>query len=88
MAAQLPTRLPESEAVTKAHSPSYSVFNAQITKYFRRWSLYLGGENLGNYKQAKPVISAENPFSENFDASMVWGIMGITIYTGLRYTLE
>lgn len=83
------TRLPGIEAMTETHSPSYSIFNAQITKFFRRWSLYLGGENLSNFKQPTPVISAGNPFSNEFDASLVWGpITGITIYTGLRFSIE
>ncbi len=88
------TRLPQSENQAEIkpqnqYSPTYSIFNAQITKNFKKWSLYLGGENLSNFKQKNPVLSPDKPFSNEFDASLVWGpINGITVYTGLRYTLE
>ena len=40
---------------------AYTVVNAQITKYFRQWSIYVGAENLFNYKQPNPIIDASNP---------------------------
>lgn len=88
------TRLPSTDSYPEIHrrpanSPSYTILNAQVTKYFRKWNVYLGGENLTNYKQAHPVISAEKPFGNHFDSSMIWGpILGIKVYAGLRYTLE
>jgi hypothetical protein len=70
-------------------SPVYCIMNAQVTKNFRRWSIYLGGENLTNYKQENPIVCADNPFSEYFDSSRVWGpISGIKVYLGFRYTLD
>lgn len=69
--------------------PSYTILNAQITRYFRHWSVYIGGENLLNFTQEHPIIAADNPFGEYFDASMVWGpIMGSKFYVGLRFTIE
>jgi len=71
-------------------SPSYPLFNAQltlITKNELEW--YLGAENLLNYKQDRPILSAEDPQSEFFDASMIWGpVFGRMIYTGIRWTVE
>ena len=71
-------------------SPFYVIMNAQITKKLGKcWELYLGGENLTNYTQKYPIISAENPWSEDFDASMVWGpLSGIRAYLGVRFTVK
>ncbi len=70
-------------------SPSYLVLNAQLTRYFRQWNVYLGGENLTGYKQENPIISPEAPFSNAFDSSVIWGpISGIKVYAGLRYHIE
>ncbi len=71
-------------------SPFYVIMNAQITKSLGEcWELYVGGENLTNYKQTHPIISADNPASEDFDASMVWGpLSGIKAYLGVRFTVK
>jgi outer membrane receptor protein involved in Fe transport len=75
-------RMPEN-------SPVYTILNAQITRFFKRWDVYLGGENLTNYRQPDPIIASEDPFGPYFDASNVWGpISGIKVYAGLRYTLK
>ena len=68
--------------------PSYTQLGAQVTRRFRRWSIYVGGENLINYKQKNPIVSAENPYSPDFDATMVWGpTMGYKLYAGIRYNI-
>ena len=69
-------------------SPAYTIINAQVNKYFKKWSIYLGGENLTNYKQKNPIIAADKPFGEYFDSSMIWGpVSGLNIYAGIRFTL-
>ncbi|MBE0637124.1 MAG: TonB-dependent receptor [Bacteroidales bacterium] len=69
--------------------PAYTNLNAQITRYFRKWSIYAGGENLLNYTQHHPIVAANDPFGDYFDASMVWGpIMGSKYYVGLRFAIE
>ncbi|QNF34280.1 TonB-dependent receptor [Adhaeribacter swui] len=71
------------------YSERYYVLNGQVTRAFKRFELYAGGENLLNFKQANPIIDAGNPFGNNFDASMVWGpIVGRVIYGGLRFKIE
>lgn len=68
-------------------SQSYFMLSAQVTKAFKFAEVYVGGENLLNFKQPNPIIDPENPFGSNFDASMVWGpIMGRVIYVGFRTT--
>ena len=70
-------------------SPAFFLLNSQITRNFNeQWSVYVGVENLLDYRQENPIISSENPFGNNFDASMVWGpIFGRMAYFGLRMTL-
>jgi outer membrane receptor for ferrienterochelin and colicin len=65
----------------------YSLMNAQATKVFSdRFEVYLGGENLTNFKQSNPVLGADNPFGENFDTSIVFApIMGRMFYVGFRF---
>ena len=71
-------------------SPFYVLMNAQVTKKFgKHWEVYVGGENLTNYTQKYPIISADNPASDDFDASMVWGpISGIRGYLGIRFQIK
>lgn len=67
---------------------SYIIMNAQITKFFRNWSVYAGGENLTGFKQKNPIISSDNPYSSDFDATMVWGpTQGRKFYIGFRYNI-
>jgi hypothetical protein len=70
-------------------SPGWVMMNAQVTKKFRLWEIYLGGENLLNYKQKNPIISADQPFGEYFDASVIYmPITGIMGYIGVRVALK
>ena len=71
-------------------SPFYVIMNAQVMKKLGKcWEIYIGGENLTNYTQKYPIISAENPMSEDFDASMVWGpLSGMRAYLGVRFSIK
>ncbi len=67
----------------------YPQLMAQITKYFRTCSLYVGAENMTNFRQDGPIIGADDPYGANFDASMVCGpTTGWKVYLGFRYDLE
>ncbi|MBR7154142.1 MAG: TonB-dependent receptor [Paludibacteraceae bacterium] len=67
----------------------YPQLMAQVTKYFRTCSLYLGAENMTNFRQDTPIIAADVPFGPDFDASMVCGpTTGWKVYIGFRYDLE
>ena len=67
---------------------SFEQLSLQVTRYFRRWSIYVGGENLTNFKQKNPIIDAANPWGDNFDSTMIWGPMhGAKAYIGLRFNL-
>jgi len=63
--------------------------NAQLTKYFRKWSAYIGAENITGSRQHDAIISADNPFSEYFDSGMIWGpVHGRKLYAGFRFALD
>ena len=67
----------------------YTVMNAQVTKYFRYWNVYLGSENITNFKQPNPVEGADNPYNKGFDATNIWGlVVGRKIYLGVRFLLN
>ncbi len=74
------------------NSPSYINMSAQINKSFGKknpMDLYIGVENLTNFFQDKAIISAADPFSPVFDASMVWGpINGRMFYAGWRMKIK
>ena len=67
---------------------AYGQLNAQVTRYFRHFSVYVGGENLGNYKQKNPIIGYQNPWDNNFEPTMVYGpVQGASAYIGIRVNL-
>lgn len=70
-------------------SATYKAFpqlNAQVTRNFRNWAVYVGGENLTGYRQQTPIIDAANPWGDNFDATMIYApIHGAMVYAGFRY---
>lgn len=71
-------------------SPSYFLSNAQISKTWKNgFEIYVGGENIGDYRLDHPIIAAHDPFGQYFDSSLAWGpIMGINMYVGVRYSLK
>ncbi|MEQ8240394.1 MAG: carboxypeptidase-like regulatory domain-containing protein [Cyclobacteriaceae bacterium] len=67
----------------------FILMNAQVSRGFRWGNIYLGSENLLNFRQSDPIIDAENPFGNNFDASFTWApVAGRAIYAGFRYKIE
>lgn len=69
--------------------PAYENINVQLTRYFRGWSVYLGGENLSGSRQAQLLIAGDDPFSKYFDPTLVWGpAHGAMFYAGVRIKLS
>lgn len=67
----------------------YTIMNAQVTKYFRYWNIYLGVENLTDFTQSNPIEGADDSFGPEFSATNIWGpTMGRKIYLGLRFNLN
>lgn len=72
-----------------SYSTPYITFNTQITFRWKTLDIYAGCENLTNYRQPNPIISANNPFSKYFDLSSVWGpTRGRELYMGVRYSIK
>ena len=60
-----------------------------ITKRFKQWDIYVGGENLTGFKQEQAIIASEDPFGPYFDTTYLWGpIIGRTIYMGIRFSIK
>ncbi|OSZ78060.1 hypothetical protein CAP35_07285 [Chitinophagaceae bacterium IBVUCB1] len=74
----------------ETYSPSFWQMNAQISKTWNdKLEVYAGGENLTNFMMHHPVLGAQHPYDNGFDASMAWGpIMGANFYAGFRYKLR
>lgn len=87
----LPTTLSNpTEDQLPTNSPSYFLMNAQITRVFSNtFEVYMGGENIGNFRQEKAIVGSENPFGPTFDASISYApVFGQMIYMGLRYKIN
>lgn len=66
--------------------PAFPSLNLQVTRWFRHLSVYVGGENLTNFRQKNPIVDASDPWSPTFDPTVVWGpITGAMAYIGVRF---
>ena len=83
------SRIPEHQLVDKTTSEPFYVINSQVTKKFKNFDVYIGGENLLSYRQESPILGSDDPYGDDFDASLIWApIMGRLIYTGIRLTIN
>jgi len=71
------------------YAPSFATLNAQITRVFSKtFEVYVGGENITNYKQANGILAADAPFGVYFDSTMQYApAFGQMYYAGLRFKL-
>lgn len=88
------SRLPDLSGNHAAHdlgstSAPYLLMLAQVTKKFDDLEVYLGSENITNYTQHNPIIAADEPFGDDFDAGVIYApLMPRLFYIGARYTLH
>ena len=83
------SRIPSHVRVLEEFSQPFYLYNAQITKRFRYFDVYLGGENILDYKQISPILSSNNPDLDIFDASLIYApVNGRMIYVGFRYKIK
>ena len=67
---------------------SYEQLNMQVTRWFRHFSVYVGGENLTGVRQKQTIINASDPWSSTFDPTMLWGpVHGALGYVGMRINI-
>lgn len=84
-----PYELPDGTESWARSFGSYEQVSAQITRWFRHFSVYLGAENLTGFRQKKPIIDAADPWSSTFEPTMVWGpVQGRMFYAGIRINFE
>ena len=70
------------------YSPRYPMFFAQVSRKVGKFDIYVGCENIADYRQHDPILNADNPFSTGFNSMNVWGpLMGRKFYAGLRFNL-
>ncbi len=70
-------------------SKSYYTLNIQATRIFSNFELYAGVENLFDFRQNQPILAWQEPFSQYFDTSFVWGpTRGRELYLGFRWTID
>jgi len=83
--------IPVKVGVSDNFSDPFYLYNAQVTKKFRKFDVYVGGENLLAYIQDNPILDSENPTSSSsaFDASLIYApINGRMIYAGFRFKIK
>jgi len=89
-----PSRVPtqgttEETLVEGFWSPNFNLLSGQFTRRFKKFDWYIGVENALNFRQKNPIRSIESPFSDDFDAAMIWGpVMGRRVYSGIRMTFN
>lgn len=80
-----PYRLPDGSMSWGPRFKAFPQLNLQVTRWFRHFSIYAGGENLTDFKQKNPVVWSSDPWSSYFDPTTVWGpIHGAMAYVGVR----
>ena len=53
------------------------------------FEIYLGAENILDFRQDDPILASDEPFSPYFDSSIIWGpIFGRMIYGGIRLKIR
>jgi len=78
--------------IPEKNSPVYYLMNAQVSKSVGQknpMDIYFGIENISNFFQQNTILSADQPFSSNFDASLIWGpVSGRMFYIGWRIKIK
>ena len=66
---------------------SISTLNAQILKYFKHAEIFIGAENMTNYRQKNPILGVPN--TTYFDTYQVYApITGANFYGGFRVFIQ
>lgn len=84
---RLPSTISKDEAYRlPSMTSAYGILTIQLTHRIDQWEIQLAGENLNGFRQPRPVLAADRPFSPEFDASLIWGpVMGRMATLTIRY---
>ncbi|MCI5875801.1 MAG: TonB-dependent receptor [Prevotella sp.] len=67
---------------------AYEQVSAQLTRWFKHWSVYVGGENLTGFTQHTTIYGADNPWGADFEPTLIWGpVHGRMFYAGVRVNI-
>lgn len=84
-----PMRLPLNVSEHNGYTKPYLYMLGQVTRKFKHCEVYGGVENITNYVQHHPITGYDSPFSQAFDASVVYApLMGRLFYLGFRYNVR
>lgn len=68
------------------YSPAHTLMFGQVKRIIDEWEIYAGVENLTGFRQEYPILAWEDPSSQYFDSSIIWGpTFGQRFYIGFRY---
>ena len=85
-----PSRIPTQtgDLADSYYSPRYPMFYAQVSRKVGKFDIYVGCENIADYRQEDPILNWQNPYDYRFNSMNVWGpLMGRKFYAGLRFNL-
>lgn len=87
---RLPSTLSNpTELQRPGQSEPYTIVSMQFTKVWNKLEIYLGCENIFDFRQLRPILGWQNPFSPYFDSSFAWGpTRGRELYAGIRYIIK
>jgi len=87
-------RLPDTRSNPEPYrrpdfSEDFVIFNAQFTYAPGRLEIYVGCENILDFRQLRPINAWQDPFGPYSDTSMVWGpTRGREAYAGIRWRIK
>jgi outer membrane receptor for ferrienterochelin and colicins len=85
-----PQRLPDTRSYPVEYqipreSEAFSLVQMQFTKFFAGFELYMGVENLFDFRQRDPITNAAHPFERYFEPGFAWGpTKGRELFAGFR----
>ena len=85
-----PSRIPTQtgDLADSYYSPRYPMFYAQVSRKVGKFDIYVGCENIADYRQEDPILNWQNPYDYRFNSMNVWGpLMGRKFSAGLRFIL-
>lgn len=69
-------------------SEPYILLNGQFTWSWPALDIYAGCENIMDFRQKRPIVAWQEPFSPYFDTANVWGpTRGREFHVGIRYKI-
>jgi len=88
-----PQRLPDNSQLPHPYAhdfptitPTFALWNLQITRHWNKLDLYIGCENINGFQQHHAIIAASEPWSPYFNGAQVWAPMMRQIgYLGIRF---